>query len=95
MLLEISLARHDLGGLDRAHLGDPLRIGLHLAHRPELVTRVAWDTDVVGTLQNELDVADLEHLGSSLLGVARGRVEDAVCERVGETEDGLLDTKEC
>ena len=89
MLLEISLARHDLSGLYRAHLGDPLRIRLHLAHRPELVTRVARNTDIVGALQNELDVADLQNLGSSLLGVAGGCVEDALGEGVGETKDGL------
>ena len=87
--LKIPLARHDLGGLYRAHLGDPLSIGLHLANRPELVTGVARDTDVVGTLQNELDVADLKNLGSSLLCIAGRRVEDTLREAIGETKDGL------
>jgi hypothetical protein len=49
-LLELPLTRHDLGCLHRAHLRNPLRVGLHLADSPQLVTRVARNPNVVGAL---------------------------------------------
>lgn len=64
----------DFGRLDRAHLGDPALGGLDLAHGAQLVRRVARDADVVDALQDNLDVANLKHLGAALLGVGAGRV---------------------
>jgi hypothetical protein len=85
----LSLTRSDLGGLDGAHLGDPSRSRLHLANGAEIVRRIAGNADVVCALENELDVANLQDLGSTLLGVAAGRSKDVVNKAVSESEDVL------
>jgi hypothetical protein len=42
---------------------------LNLPDCADLITGVAWDTDVVTTLKSELDVTDLENLATAFLGV--------------------------
>ena len=88
-ILRVILARHDLSGLDGAHLGDPRRTGLHLTNGAQLVAGVSGNANVVGALEDELDVADLQHLGSSFLGVAASRVEDVVHKGIRQIEDRL------
>lgn len=72
VISKISLARNNLGGLHSAHLLNPRAVGLHLSDRTQLLTRVAGDADVVGALQDQLNVADFEDLGAALLGVPAG-----------------------
>lgn len=79
--------------MDGAHLGDPGRAGLDFADGAKLLARVTGDADVVGALEDELNVADLEDLAPALLGVAAGGVKDAVDETVGKVEDGLRGKK--
>jgi hypothetical protein len=63
------LATSNLGGLNSTHLGDPSRRGLDLPNGANLVAGISWDANVVTTLQGELNVTDLELLGTALLGV--------------------------
>lgn len=78
----LALAGHNLRSLDGAHFGNPTRGGLNLADRSKLIRRITRDADVVGTLENELDVANLEDLGAALLGVLAGNLKDIVYEGI-------------
>jgi hypothetical protein len=89
-LLVVLGAGHDLGRLNRAHLGDPSLAGLGLADSAQLVRCVTRDADVVGALENQLDVTDLEYLGAALFGEAAGGVQDIVNEVVCYTKDRLV-----
>lgn len=90
LALQIALARHNLGGLHSTHLADPRRSRLDLAHSAQLLARIAGNADVVGALKHELDVANLEHLASTLLGVLAGCVQDVVDEAVCKVKNGLV-----
>ena len=91
MDLLFPFSRHDLGRLDRAHLGDPLGARVHFADSTQLLARIAGNTDIVGALQDELDVADFKNLGASLLSIAASRVQNAVHEGVGKVQNRLSD----
>lgn len=86
--LELLVAGH-LRCLDGADLGEPADGRLDFAHGAELIGGIARDADVVDTLKHELDIADLENLGATLLGDVAGRVKERVDERVGHGENGL------
>jgi hypothetical protein len=49
---------------------------LNLPDCADLITGVAWDTDVVTTLKSELDVTDLENLATAFLGVLASCLKD-------------------
>jgi hypothetical protein len=83
------LATGNLGRLHRAHLCDPGRGRLNLAHGTDLVGGVAGDANVVAALEGQLDVADLEDLAAALLGILASCLEDLIDEVVGDLEDGL------
>jgi hypothetical protein len=83
------LATGNLGRLNRAHLRDPRRGRLNLAHGTDLVGGVTGDTNVVAALEGQLDVTDLEDLAAAFLGILAGCLEDLIDEVVGDLEDGL------
>lgn len=88
-ILLLALAGHDLGGLDGAHLGDPAGRGLDLADSTEFIGRVARHANVVGALKDQLDIANLEDLGATLLGVAAGSMENVIDEAISHVQDAL------
>jgi hypothetical protein len=49
---------------------------LNLPDSADLITGVAWDTDVVTTLKSELDVTDLKNLAAAFLGVLASCLKD-------------------
>jgi hypothetical protein len=49
---------------------------LNLPDCADLITGVAWDTDIVTTLKSELDVTDLENLAAAFLGVLASCLKD-------------------
>ena len=75
--------------MNSAHLRNPSRGRLDLAHGTDLIGGVARDANVVAALEGQLDVADLEDLAAALLGVLAGCLEDLVDEVVCDLEDGL------
>lgn len=85
----VVLAGHDLGRLHGAHLVNPSSRGLHLADHAEFLGRISGDTNVVATLENELDVARIQSLRTALLGNAARRMQDTIDERVGHVKDRL------
>jgi hypothetical protein len=87
--LLVILARCDLGRLDSAHLGDPVGRWLHLANGTELVRCVARNADVVNALEDQLNVADLQDLATTLLGQPTGHVHDIINKVIGYPENGL------
>lgn len=89
LCLVAAFAAGDLGSLNSAHLGDPSRRRLDLAHGADLVAGVSGDTNVVAALEGELDVTDLEDLGAALFGVLASGVENLVDEAVCYCKDGL------
>lgn len=62
---------------------------MNLANGADLIAGVAWDADVVATFEGELDVADLEDLGATFLGILAGSLKDLVDESVCDVEDRL------
>jgi hypothetical protein len=62
---------------------------LNLPDCADLITGVAWDTDVVTTLKSELDVTDLENLAAAFLGVLASCLKDRIDEVVGNLKDRL------
>lgn len=62
---------------------------MNLADGTNLIAGVARNTDVVTTLESELNVADLEDLATTFFGVLAGRLKHLVNEVVGDIEDGL------
>ncbi len=58
--LEIRLATHDFCCTDCVHLGSPAWRRYNLAYGAHFVGSIAWDTDVVVALEDDLDVADVE-----------------------------------
>ena len=77
-LLEITFARHDLRSLHGAHLGDPMGTWLNLADDSQLIARISRDADVVGSLQDKLDIPYLEHFGASLFSIPARSMQDVV-----------------
>jgi hypothetical protein len=61
----------------------PARRGIVSADGAQLVGGVAWDTDVVVALENELEVAELEVVGLAQFGDFAGGSDDLVDESVG------------
>ena len=59
---------------------------MDLASNAQLVTGISRDSNVVGTLQDELDIANLEDLGATLFGVAASCMQHIIDERVGKIE---------
>ena len=49
---------------------------MNLPDCADLITGVAWDTDVVATLKSELDVTDLENLTAAFLGILTSCLKD-------------------
>lgn len=76
--------------MNGTHLRDPGWGRLNLADGTDLIAGVARDTDVVATLKGELDIADLEDLAATFLGVLAGGLEDLIDEVICDVEDGLV-----
>ncbi len=85
----LALARHHLGGLHSAHLGNPGGRRRDPTHGSKFVCGVARNSYVVGALHDELQVAYLEDLGAALLSVTAGLGDDIIDEAVGSAEDAL------
>jgi hypothetical protein len=62
---------------------------LYLADGTDLIAGVAGNADIVATLESELDVADLEDLGATFLGVLASRLKDLIDEIISDIEDRL------
>jgi hypothetical protein len=62
---------------------------LNLANGADLIAGVAGNANVVATFEGELDVADLEDLGASFLGILASCLEDLIDEGVCDVEDRL------
>ena len=83
------LSTRDLGSLYGAHLRNPVGSRLDLADSADLVTGVAGDADVVATLERKLDIADLEGLGATFLGIFASCLKDLINEVVGDLKNRL------
>ena len=80
---------HDLGGLDGIHLLRPPGRRLELSDRAHLVQTVARDADVKVSLQDNLNVTNVQSRIGSDLGQTTSLGEDRVDEFVGFFEEGL------
>lgn len=77
----------NFGGLNGTHLRDPVGSWLNLADGSDLVTSVSWDTYIVLTLKRELNIPNLQHVGTALFGVLAGRLQDLVDKGICNVED--------
>ncbi len=57
---QIALTTCDFGGLNGTHLGNPTLCRLELSNCPDLITCVAWDSDIVVAFKNELNIANFK-----------------------------------
>ena len=89
-ILRVILARHDLSGLDGAHLGDPRRTGLHLTNGAQLVAGVSGNANVVGALEDELEDELDEELEDELEDDCSDDEPEEPLEPVDEFEEPLL-----
>ena len=79
----------ELGRLDGAHLLGPAGRGRLLAHGTDLVLGEARNADVVGALEHELEVAQLESVVAAKLGnLACGR-HSLIDKVIGVLQHGL------
>ena len=86
---QISLPTSDLRSLHSAQLLSPGRRRLHLLDGAQLIGSVAGNTDVVISLEDELQVAQFEGRGLAEFGEFAGGDDDLIDEVVGDLEKGL------
>lgn len=82
-------ATSKLSCLHSAHLLCPSRCGLRTADRADFVGAEAGDTDVVVSLENELDVTDLECSRATKLGQTTSSSDEIVDEVICNLEEDL------
>lgn len=83
-------ALSDLGCLDGRHLLGPTLSRLGFLDGAKVVRRETGDTDVVVTLEDELDVPNVKGRGRAQLGETAGRSNNVVDEIIGHLEDKLV-----
>ena len=87
--LKVRLPTHNLRRINRTHLVRPALRRHNLPHRPHLIRRISWNTDIVVALKYNLDIADVELGRVAQLAKLARVADDVVDEVVGELEDRL------
>lgn len=91
LLSIVGLATHDLRSLNTRHLLQVCGCRLDLPHSSNFIRRIPWDTNVVLTFEDELEIANFKRAGAAQLRQSARVRNDVVDEFVGELQYGLCD----
>lgn len=80
-----TLSASDLGSLNSTHFVDPSGARSDLTNSANLITSVTRNADVVATFKSELNVADLQNLGTTFFGVLAGCLKNLIDEVIGDS----------
>ena len=80
---------HNLGSLNSTHFGNPACGWLYLSHSSQLIRRITWNANIVGPLEDKLDVTNFQDLGTALFGIPTGRMKNIVNKGVGHVQNIL------
>lgn len=83
------LSASDFRSLNSAHLRDPSGSRLNLADCTNLIAGITRNTNVVATLQSELDVADLEDVRAAFFGILACCLKNLIDKIIGNSENRL------